>query len=171
MCFGIATQLRLNPGLLKFSISSLSLFFVVEQVAHFVVHFPAFFSLLCWINVVIISSSKFSNSLHSSIFLTLILRFITLNEIIRRITWMPPWGMTGPQVKFSCLSWIIMRPPRMRSPSTSDAFFVGQVKLKGGLKIEAGIRLKTNSGIIIIITIWHFMMEFILLVVVPVKKL
>jgi hypothetical protein len=41
----------------------------------------------------------------------------------------------------------------MSSPSTSEAFFVGQVKLKGGRKMEAGTRLKTNSGIIIITNI------------------
>lgn len=43
--------------------------------------------------------------------------------------------MIGPQVMSSWRSWTIISPPRMRSPSTSEAFLVGHVKLKGDLAL------------------------------------
>lgn len=38
----------------------------------------------------------------------------------------PPCGMIGPQVTESSLSWTIISPPRMTSPSSTASFFTGQ---------------------------------------------
>lgn len=49
----------------------------------------------------------------------------SVNSIASRAC-IPPWGITGPQVMVSSRSCTIIRPPRIKSPSTTASFFTGQ---------------------------------------------